>query len=92
MPAGCSLAQALCADRNAGRNGLGSAPLDPGSGKLRTPFARMQSAYLRACVPAVSERGGTEDEPQAATEMAQTASAGIRRGWNNARPTVRRRG
>jgi hypothetical protein len=78
-PTGCSFAQAFLAARNAGNAGLGRAPFEPGSGKLGTPVARMQSAYFTACVPADPELLGVEEEPHAATATAHTASAARRR-------------
>jgi hypothetical protein len=74
-PAGCSFAQAFLAAWNAGEAGLGSAPFEPGSGKLGSPFARMQSAYSSACVSPDPELVGLEAEPHAASAMAQMASA-----------------
>jgi hypothetical protein len=55
MPTGCSFAQAFSAPRNAGKNGLGSAPFEPGSKKVGKPFARMQSENFSACAPADPE-------------------------------------
>jgi hypothetical protein len=53
---GCTfVAQAVAAARNTGEAWLipdkgPLAPFELGSGKFDTPFARMQSAYLSACV------------------------------------------
>jgi hypothetical protein len=77
-PTGCSCAQAFWAARKAGKAGSGSAPFEPGSGKFGTPFARMQSAYFTACVSADPAPLGLEEEPHAASAMAQTASAAER--------------
>jgi hypothetical protein len=78
-PTGCSLAPALSAVRTAGKNGFGSRPFEPGSGKFGVPFARMQSAYFTACVSADPELLGLREEPHAADTTAQTASAARRR-------------
>jgi hypothetical protein len=78
-PTGCSFAQAFSAARKAGVAGLGSAPLDPGSGNFGTPFARMQLAYFTACVPADPELLGLEEEPHAASATAPMASTTRRR-------------
>src|SRR6516165_518397 len=78
-PTGCRLAHAFLAARNAGENGLGSAPFEPGSGKFGVPFARMQSAYFTACASGDPELLGLREEPHAADTTAQTASAARRR-------------
>ena len=76
---GFSFAQAFWAAWNAGKAGLGSLPLEPGSGKLGTPLARMQPAYFTACVSTGPELLGLEVEPHAASPMAETANAASRR-------------
>jgi hypothetical protein len=88
-PAGCSCAQAFWAARNAGKAGSGSAAFEPGSGKLGTPFARMQSAYFTACVSADAAPLRLEEEPHAATAIAQTASTTRRHAGGLTPSTVR---
>ncbi len=88
-PAGCSFAQAFLAAWNAGKAGLGSAPFEPGSGKFGVPFARMQLAYVRACVPPDPVLLGLEEDPHAAIATALTASAAKSCAGCTVRSTVR---
>jgi hypothetical protein len=69
----------VLAARNAGENGLGSAPFELGSGRFGVPFARMQWAYFSACVSADPELLGLEEDPHAASAMAHTAIGARRR-------------
>jgi hypothetical protein len=94
LPPGASRAHARLADLNAGvpvSATLVEPPPPFGSGKLGTPCARMQSANSTAGegVPEPVALLGPCEDPQAASAMAQTASAAGRRASSITRSTVR---
>jgi hypothetical protein len=85
---GCSLLHVCSADWNPGdRSLIPELGLmgEPGSGKVGTPYVRMQSANLSASVsplPVPAALLGLPEDPQAAIATAQlTAASAITRRW-----------